>query len=447
MHLLDVHPAEPLELAREVRPAVFDRARPDLRRDERTRRAGPRAPCAATPPRRRTSARSRRAACPPRTRRRRRAPASSASPPKVFHVPSPTTGPSRRSSISGRAPAPPARPRRRRRRSRGPRPARGPCARAAGPRRPPASPRRPAATTGSPRTSASTASVWCETPRWRFRSSAPEARTAMTGTPPSASAALAASAAASPPCPKRVPVPTIPGPIAQTATSCSGARPGERRSDRRALDVRVEAGRNRRASPPRARARAASRTVSESETGSAPPGELDVGDAQPAERRADRRELAVQRAADDRQPAQLRVRLARLLDVEPRVLQRRVRQHHHVRALLGRELEAARQVRVEDVEPARAELELARLDVDEHLVVELDRAGQRRVGDAGDAVHLQPDELLVALMDRRDLPAAQAKRHRPRRRPAPASHRPSRAGRRRRSARRACGCRSSRSRG
>ena len=83
------------------------------------------------------------------------------------------------------------------------------------------------------------------TPRCRSRSSAPEARTAITGTPPSASAAFAASAAASPPWPKRLPVPTIPGPIAQTATSCSGRAHASAEATRDALRVGVEARRDR----------------------------------------------------------------------------------------------------------------------------------------------------------------------------------------------------------
>ncbi len=65
----------------------------------------------------------------------------------------------------------------------------------------------------------STARVWCETPRWRSRGSASDTRFATTGLPPSAEAAFAASAAASPPWPRPVAVPTMPGPIAQTATS------------------------------------------------------------------------------------------------------------------------------------------------------------------------------------------------------------------------------------
>src|SRR2546430_10300031 len=77
------------------------------------------------------------------------------------------------------------------------------------------------ATETSPRQSSKTARVWCETPRWRARSSPLEARTANTGEPPSAVAVFAASAAASPPWPSREEVPTIPGPIEHTTASSS----------------------------------------------------------------------------------------------------------------------------------------------------------------------------------------------------------------------------------
>src|SRR5262249_33165444 len=56
-------------------------------------------------------------------------------------------------------------------------------------------------------------------PGWRSRPSPLETRTASPGAPASADAAFAASAAASPPWPRRDPVPTMPGPIAHTATS------------------------------------------------------------------------------------------------------------------------------------------------------------------------------------------------------------------------------------
>src|SRR5215211_2175125 len=75
----------------------------------------------------------------------------------------------------------------------------------------------------SPRQSSTTARVWCETPRCRSRSSAPDTRTASTGEPPSALAKFAAAAAATPPWPSLEPVPTIPGPTAQATASWPAA--------------------------------------------------------------------------------------------------------------------------------------------------------------------------------------------------------------------------------
>jgi len=62
-----------------------------------------------------------------------------------------------------------------------------------------------------------------------------------------------------------------------------------------------------------------------------------------------------------------------LLNVPDGVLGRRIGMHHDVRSRLRVEAEPAREVRVEDIEAARAELELPRLDVDEHLVADGDR--------------------------------------------------------------------------
>ncbi len=175
---------------------------------------------------------------------------------------------------------------------------------------------------------------------------------------------------------------------------------------------------------------------------------LHVRDPHPgSDPRAHRHELAVQRAADDRQPGQRLGERIVLLRVAHGRLQRRVRQLHHVGARLGRQLEPARQIGVQDVEAARAEPELTRLHVHEHLVAERNRPGQARIRDARRAVDLAPHEPFHALDDRRDAAAAEAKRHRARRRAAPASRRPSRRDRRPRSARSRCGCRSSRWRG
>ena len=56
---------------------------------------------------------------------------------------------------------------------------------------------------------------------------------------------------------------------------------------------------------------------------------------------------------------------------------------------------------MEQVEAARAQLELARLDVDDDLVSLLDRARQPRVRDARLAVDLAADELGQPLDDGR----------------------------------------------
>ena len=68
---------------------------------------------------------------------------------------------------------------------------------------------------------------------------------------------------------------------------------------------------------------------------------------------------------------------------------------------LGAEVEPAGEIHVEDVEAARAEAELARLDVHDHVVALLDRAGEPRICDARRAVHLAADELRQPLDDRR----------------------------------------------
>ena len=135
---------------------------------------------------------------------------------------------------------------------------------------------------------------------------------------------------------------------------------------------------------------------------------LDVGDPSPGERGAHRSDLAVQRAEHDRHPVERLRELAVLLTAPESDLPRRVRKRHHVRPFLGPEPEPARQVRVEDVEPARPELEQPRLLVDEHLVADLDLAGQPRVGDARDPVHLEPDQTVLPLADRGDRPASKA---------------------------------------
>jgi len=106
-----------------------------------------------------------------------------------------------------------------------------------------------------------------------------------------------------------------------------------------------------------------------------------------------------------------------LLGVAPRELQRRERQLHHVRAFFGRELEAAREVHVEDVEAAGAESELTRLNIDDDIVADLNRTGQPRIREARLAVDLEPDEAVRPLDDAGDATSSKGQ-HRARRRSA-----------------------------
>ena len=113
--------------------------------------------------------------------------------------------------------------------------------------------------------------VWCERPWWRGRSSANDTRGATIGCAPRADAVLAASATASPPCPHRDAVPTIPGPIPHTATSapcataCISAAAGVThwRSPSRHGETAIVVSRRWRA--------LSARTASERESGNAPP--------------------------------------------------------------------------------------------------------------------------------------------------------------------------------
>ena len=98
----------------------------------------------------------------------------------------------------------------------------------------------------------------------------------------------------------------------------------------------------------------------------------------------------MERAADDGHPVQALGKLAVLLDESHRRLNGRVRKRHHVRVRRGLQTEPAREIRVQDVESARAEPELARLNVHEHVVSDLDRARQPRIRDARLAVDLDP---------------------------------------------------------
>ena len=145
-------------------------------------------------------------------------------------------------------------------------------------------------------------------------------------------------------------------------------------------------------------------------------------------RPGERRQVAVQRDHRDRRlRAELRVAVFDLDRVD-RVLERGVVELDHVDALGVRRPQPAGEVDVDDVEAARAEPEVARLGVDDHLVADLDLADQRRVGP-----RTAP---LAADLDRR---AGRARRPCPRRsfsiRPPPRRRRARRSPRRRRASR------------
>ena len=202
--------------------------------------------------------------------------------------------------------------------------------------------------------------MWCERPRWRSRGSAEgRATAASTGgrraqrrhwrRPPRRDRRGRES----------VPVPTIPGPM-RAHHHVDPARPGdrERRGDRRRT-ARRRRSRAKPRSPTSTRPRARSaRTASDSDTGSAPPAELDVDDPHaPPIPGAHGDELAVQPAADHRHPPSAAGSRA------PSSAQRTARLQRGVRAASSRvprrgaEPEAAREVRDDDVEAAGTELE------------------------------------------------------------------------------------------
>ena len=231
-------------------------------------------------------------------------------PPKVCHVPSPTTGPS--SFLHQRPQLPPGAPRvsllkvyrngahgsgpdvcrklrggpRLMRRARGrrlrrtrpgrnvdPRRGPGPCARAAALRRPRASLRRPGRRRGTTSPSEEiehrprmVGDAAVALPRIGIGASERRGRAAAEGL-----RVFAASAREGAPWPTRELVPTMPGPDpSRRRPVAPRVRPGERRRDSHELEVAVEAGRGgeRRLDHPRCRS---SRSVSETDTGSAPP--------------------------------------------------------------------------------------------------------------------------------------------------------------------------------
>ena len=144
----------------------------------------------------------------------------------------------------------------------------------------------------------------------------------------------------------------MPGPIAQTAALESPrACPAESRGGRHRLHVSVVARRDRDCDLEQATLLELTDRVRERE-GQRAAGQLDVGDPGGREGRADRGELAVQRAAHDRHPGEVVRERPFLLDVSHGRLHRRVREDHHMGPLGRRETEPTGQVRVEHVESA-----------------------------------------------------------------------------------------------
>ncbi len=219
-------------------------------------------------------------------------------------------------------------------------------------------------------------------------------------------------------------------------------RPGQRRSRSHAVNITVEARPNRDRGLHEAPLFQRSDGVGE-RNGQRSARQLEIGGTNPfPDPGADGNHLAVQRAADDRHAPQSPDEPFRLLRVCDRVLERCVRQLHHVRARLRGQLETAREVHMEDVEAARAETKLPRLDVHDHVVALLDLPGHPRVRDTRLTVDLAADQLGQPLDDRRHASPPKRERHRGargRRRPSPRR-------RRRRCARRACESRPWRSR-
>jgi hypothetical protein len=127
----------------------------------------------------------------------------------------------------------------------------------------------------------------------------------------------------------------------------------------------------------------------------------------------------VERAADHGKPVQALPADLVLLGVQNRVLERRVGKLHHVRARVGAEIEAPREVGVKDVEASRPEPQLNRLNVDHDVVTENDGPRQPGIGHAGASVDLEAHEPLEPLGHRRDAATLQAK-HCVRARRAPA---------------------------
>ena len=380
--------------------------------------------------------------------------ASFSSPSNVFHVPRPTTGPSAAPPSGEHAHCDDARRRTRRGRTQDRPRAHGPCARAAGPRTP-----LPSRRVGAPQSGQATTI----SPRHRSRHRAgcgARRRGGVRADRPRTSGRRAPAGLRAPP--PRSPRPPARGRRARGACPCRRSRARRRRRPRRSPSARAQASAaavvTQSTSPsrhgataiavPRSPRSLSARTVSESETGSAPPATWTYATRTPASAAHTGATWLCSVQQTTGMPVE-RVRRARpSSSTAPECeLPGRVRERHHVRAFLGREPQPARQVRVEDVEPARPELEHARLLVDEHLVARprprRSAAGTRRTAIPSTSSRTSRSS---RSRDRRDRAAPKAERHLGPRRPGRASRRPSRPDRRRRCAPRRCGSPPSRSR-
>ena len=207
------------------------------------------------------------------------------------------------------------------------------------------------------------------------------------GAPPSASAAFAASATARPPWPSACRCRrSRDRSRTTTASNPCACRPGERRRGRHAWTSPSRHGATAIATSSSARRRSA-RTVSESDTGSAPPRELDVRDPAPA---PGRRRRARAGCAATQQTTGSAVEALGEAVAPPRRSGAAACAGVYGSVITWAPSAAGRpspRVRFacSDVEAARAELERARpASLTSTVVAELDRAGQPRIGDARD---------------------------------------------------------------
>ena len=189
-----------------------------------------------------------------------------------------------------------------------------------------------------------------------------------------------------------------------------GGGPQQRRRRRHALDVSVQTGTDRdRHFDMTSFAQRSQRVGQRDRQGAAR--ELNVRDPRCLpDSRADRHDLAVQRTADDGQPGQGVRQRPPLLRMASSALCGRVGKLHHVSVAFRWQIEPARQIRAENIEATGSEFQLARLRVDEHVVAKRHRAGDPRICDTGNAVHLESGQTLDPLDDG-GYPAASKRQH------------------------------------